>query len=210
MAAQGRACNPAGLVTITVRFADFADMFVYHFFHHKINRTSTTDPRAKARISQNISGMVLAREAYVHRENAYHQRGKHDGDGDDGERFNQPIQVVADDRHPRVHHAGQNVRVDFGLFVALAVFDEHVVDEFQALAADSDLDRIVLQSFDQLGIGIYAVEIVDQAFFQAEQVQEILILHGSVDLLFEGVGDRIDDLQVFVEMEDRTVDHLQA
>src|SRR3989304_656218 len=153
--------------------------------------------------------MVLAREAYVHRKNAYHQRGKHDGDGNDSERFNQPVQVVADDRYARVHHTGENVRVDFGLFVALAVFDEHIVDEFQALAADPDLGRVVFQTFDQLGVGIYAVKIVNQALFQADQVQKILVLHRSVDLLFEGVGDRIDDLQVFVEMEDRTVDHLQ-
>ncbi len=60
-----------------------------------------------------------------------------------------------------------------------------------------------------LALELMRVEVVDQALLQAEQVQQVLVLHRGVDLLLERVGDRVDDLQVLDEVEDRAVDHLQ-
>ena len=55
-------------------------------------------------------------------------------------------------------------------------------------------------TFDQLAVGIDRIEVVHQALFQTEQVQQILVLHGCVDLLLQRVGYSIDDLQVFHEV----------
>jgi hypothetical protein len=150
---------------------------------------------------------MLQRYPNVHGKNAHHQRRDHDADDDDVEGLHEDIEVVAHDGYPGIHEACQDVRVDFGLAETLVVLDQDVIEEFHLIRRKADLGNVVLELIDDHAVGVDGVEVIDQALLQSKQADEVPVFHGFVDLLFQLVGQDVDDLQVFHKMVGRPVEH---
>ena len=155
-------------------------------------------------------GMVVGeRHDDVHGEDTDDEGGEHQGDGDDGEGFDEPVEVIGDDGGAGVHEAGEDVGIDFSLAVALTVFDENIVEGFEVFGGEADLGGVGLEFFGEDLVGVNGVEVIDEAFLEGKHVDEIFVLEGGVDLLFDLAGDHGDGAKVLVEMENDAVEHLE-
>ncbi len=123
--------------------------------------------------------------------------------------LDQHVEVVVHDRGPGVHQAGEDVGVDLRLLVALLVLDDDVVQRLQVLRGQADALGEVLQLVDDHPVGVDGVLVVHHALFQREQVQQVAVLHGLVDLLLQRVGDHVDGAQVPQVVEGGPVQELQ-
>ena len=137
----------------------------------------------------------------------YHGEFRHSPQtGDHGERhehhvdhrevFHDHGKIVADDRNPRVRHAGQNSGIDSGEVVALFVFDGDVVEKIQLLLVETDLVGVVFEFEQQQLIGAGRTLIIGEAFQQRKHVDQRLVGHRELDLVLDLVGNVADDPQM--------------
>ena len=153
--------------------------------------------------------MLLQRNCDVHGESANDKCRNHNGDSNDVEGLHQYVEVIAHHRNTSIHQAGENIGIDFGLFVALVVLDHDVVQQLDFLDWEADFGGIQFEFLQQSGVRSNRTQIVDKAFLQGEQIEQVTIFHGLGDLLLQVIGDRGNNLEMLTIMQDGAIDEPQ-
>ena len=82
------------------------------------------------------------------------------------------------------------------MFVALVVLDDQIVDQRQYLRTEMLLFRVVAQPRKHRAVAVQRVDVIDQAFAEAEHLHQVVVAHGCIELLLQFPCDQLDHLEV--------------
>ena len=103
---------------------------------------------------------------------------RHD-DGDSSQDLHNDIEVIGDDGGKGIHGTGQNARVDITHLNGLLDLDEHIFQQILVVLIELD-DPAPENLFQGQLIGFERGGEVYKALFQAQQLEQLLVLHRSV------------------------------
>ena len=175
--------------------------------NHRQDTQRDNQPEGHRRTDRGVS-VHAEGQLHVHSKQTCEERRERNRNRHNRQVLHQRVHVVADDACAGIHHGRQNVGVDFCLLQALAVFNDDIVQQFPFVFAPVQA-AANLQLLEQSIVAVQGAHIVNQALVQAEHAKQVLVFHGRAQFLFQLVVNAVDNLQVFVEVEDGVAQHTQ-
>ena len=98
----------------------------------------------------------------------------------------------------RAHQPHQDVRIDFSLLLALAVFGNHILENIKSGFGQFEPNLIGLQHqlLENYLVGRQAIDEIDQAFFESEHIHQVTVAHRLGHALLKRLGQHVDHFQV--------------
>ena len=103
----------------------------------------------------------------------------------------------------------QNVGINISLGFALQVFHDDIVQHFVVVVIKTDAGGKVAHFFKHKAVGRNGFGIVHQAFYQAEQIEQVRVVHGFIEFVLNFFRNQMNNAQVFYIMGNGVVNQFQ-
>ena len=146
---------------------------------------------------------------HVHAPQAGHNGGHREDNGHGGQQLHHNVQVVGNHGSKGIHGAGQNVPVDAAHLHSLLVLDDYILQKIGILGEIPH--KVHAQQLLQNDlVALQGGGEVHQALFQAQHLNELLVLHALVQLVLHAGAGLVHLTQVEQEQAGVAVEHLQS